>query len=288
MHRRVLAITIVILLSLAAEAQLPSVPESRFTHLRHGINASEWFAQASEYTPERLRTYTTLDDIALIRRLGFDHIRLSIDPQPLWHEGCADSLPSEYLTYLDQTIDAMLAQGLAVIVDIHPSSAFKHRLASENQFAEQFADFWRALARHYSGRNPDYVFFELLNEPEIEDGYRWYGLQAKLIAAVREGAPQHTIIAAGHRWSDIYELLFLEPYADGNIIYNFHFYDPHIFTHQGATWGVNSWHYLHNVPYPSTAKNVQAQLEQPPIAVPRMDVLRYGLDGWNRERIANP
>ena len=49
-------------------------------HLRHGINASEWLAQSRDYSPQRLRTFTTLDDIATMHSMGFDHVRLSIDP----------------------------------------------------------------------------------------------------------------------------------------------------------------------------------------------------------------
>src|SRR6476660_10535179 len=79
--------------------------------------------------------------------------------------------------------------------------------------------------------------------PMVEDPYRWYGIQAKLIAAIRSGAPEHTIIASGHRWSGLYELLSLQAYSDPNIIYNFHFYEPFTFTHQGATWAGN------NLPY---------------------------------------
>src|SRR5256884_7217523 len=44
---------------------------------------------------------------------------------------------------------------------------------------------------------------------------------------------------------------------DPNIIYNFHFYDPHVFTHQGANWSTNFVHYLKDLPYPSTPENVQ-------------------------------
>ncbi len=52
-------------------------------------------------------------------------------------------------------------------------------------------------------------------------------------------------------WSDIWDLLAMEPLADGNVIYNFHFYEPHEFTHQGATWSVPWWSYTHGVPYPA-------------------------------------
>ncbi len=268
-----------------AQAGRGGVSDARFSHLRHGVNLSEWFAQSSDYTPQRLQTYTTAEDIALVKRMGFDHVRLSIDPQPLWRPGRADALPAGYLAYLDKVVDTVLSQGLAIIVDIHPESDFKRRVATDNQFVEQFGDFWRALARHYSDRDPERMFFEVMNEPEVEDGYRWYGIQAALIAAIRQGAPQHTIIASGHRWSSLNELLWLQPYADGNIVYNFHFYDPHIFTHQGATWGVNSWHYLEHLPYPSTPANVADAAAAPPRELARADVVRYGLDQWNAQRI---
>src|SRR5260370_19376576 len=55
----------------------------RAQHLRRGINTSDWFAQSSDYSVQRLRTFTTPDDIRLIHQLGFDHIPLSIDADPL-------------------------------------------------------------------------------------------------------------------------------------------------------------------------------------------------------------
>jgi hypothetical protein len=71
----------------------------------------------------------------------------------------------------------------------------------------------------------------------VEDPYRWYGIQAKLITAIRAGAPKHTIIASGHRWSGLAEMLALEPYNDANVIYNFHYYDPFPFYASGRELG---------------------------------------------------
>src|SRR5437868_10129938 len=76
----------------------------------------------------------------------------------------------------------------------------------------------------------------------------------------------------------------MEPFSDPNIIYNFHFYDPHIFTHQGATWPTNFQHYLSNVPYPSAPENVRTAATQVPDPVNRQTVIRYGLDQWNAAR----
>jgi endoglucanase len=269
-------------------AQDSSLAYRRAAHLRYGINLSEWFAQVYDpkgYTKEHFETWNTAQDIALIKAMNFDHVRLSINPQPMFHRNQADRIPADYLAYLDAAVKMILDHGLAVILDMHPDSDFKQKLVADDSFVEQFEDFWRGFAHHYSGTNPDLVFFEVLNEPEFRDRYRWEGVQSRLAAAIREGAPVHTIIVAGANWSADNELLFIEPLHDPNIIYNFHFYDPHIFTHQGATWTTNFQHYLADLPYPSTPENVRAAADLIPDAVNRLSVIRYGLDRWDRARI---
>jgi endoglucanase len=186
---------------------------------------------------------------------------------------------------LDAALKTILDQGLAVVIDAHPDSDFKQELATDDDFVEQFADFWRALAQHYSNLDPSLVFFEVLNEPEGHDSYRWYGVQARLAVAIREGAPQQTILVAGAHWSDDDDLLFAEPLRDPNIIYNFHFYEPHIFTHQGATWSENYWHFVKGLSYPSDPDNARKVAEQVPDRVKRLAVIRYGMDHWSPARI---
>jgi len=269
-------------------AQDSSLAHRRAAHLRYGINLSEWFAQVYDpkgYTKEHFESWTTAQDIALIKAMNFDHVRLSVNPQPMFRHNQADRIPADYLAFLDAAVKMILDQGLAVILDMHPESDFKQKLVADDSFVEQFEDFWRAFARHYSATNPDLVFFEILNEPEFRDRYRWEGVQSRLAAAIREGAPAHTIIAIGANWSADNELLFIEPLHDPNIIYNFHFYDPHIFTHQGATWTTNFQHYLADLPYPSTPENVRAAATLIPDAVNRLAAIRYGFDRWDRARV---
>lgn len=265
-----------------------SVAFRRAAHLKRGINLSEWFAQVYDpkgYTKEHFENWTTDQDIALIKSMGFDHVRLSVNPEPMMRHNQADQLPPEYLGYLDSAVKMILDQGLAVIIDMHPESDFKSRLVQHDDFVEQFSDFWRAIARHYSTYDPETVFFEVLNEPEFHDRYRWAGVQAKLAQAIREGAPQHTIIAAGANWSDIEDLLAMTPLADPNLIYNFHFYDPHTFTHQGATWGENYWHFESKLSYPASMDTAEKVAAAEPDAVNRLAILRYGLDHWDSNRI---
>jgi len=265
-----------------------SVPAVRLAHVRHGINLSEWFAQVYDskgYTKEHFQNWTTASDIALIKSAGFDHVRLSVNPQPMidamrHHDGGA-----EYFGYLDAAVKMILDAGLAVEIDMHPDSDFKARLSKEDDFVESFADFWRIVARHYSSWDSERVFFEILNEPEMRDRYRWYGVEAKLAEAIRLGAPQHTIIAPGGNWDDDDDMLFSQPLRDPNVIYVFHFYDPHIFTHQGATWGAYYWRWLKGLHYPSSPENAAQVAKDIPEALDRMYVVRYGQDHWDAARV---
>jgi aryl-phospho-beta-D-glucosidase BglC (GH1 family) len=260
---------------------------ARAQHLRRGINASEWFAQsASDYSAQRTDRYTDAQDIALIARLGFDSVRLSIDATPLeQYPHGKDGLNSEFLARLDNAVDTMLANGLAVEIDLHPEDGYKQQLRMSDFAVDRLTMLWRRLAAHYASRDPERVFFEVLNEPEVNDLYRWAGIQARVAAAIREAAPRNTIIATGPNYSDIVDLLAMHPLSDGNVIYNFHFYDPHEFTHQGAGWGEAWWSYTHGIPYPATEITMAELLKEVPDAADRYKLEQYWLDRWDRHRI---
>ncbi len=263
---------------------------ARAQHLRHGINASEWFAQSGDYSAARTDRYTDAEDIALMARLGFDHVRLSIDAAALEQDPrAADGLNGDFVARLDRAVDTMLADGLAVEIDMHPSDAYKQQLRSGDEGVERFTALWRKLAAHYANRDPERVFFEILNEPEVSDPYRWAGIQAHVAEAIRQVAPRNTLIAAGANYSSLHDLLQLEPLADGNVIYTFHFYEPHEFTHQGANWGVAWWSETQSIPYPApnfaSSADLQAFLHEVPDAADRAELEDYFLDGWNARHI---
>jgi endoglucanase len=263
------------------------VDELRLARIRRGINLSHWFAQSviGSYPKTYLDSRTTERDIALIAEMGFDHVRFTLDPAPLADPSDMGKLNAEYLAYVDQALGLIFKHGLAVIVDVHPSDEFKIKLRTDNDHVAGFARFWGALAKHLSGLDPARVFLEVINEPMVEDPYRWWGIQAKVIAAMRAGAPRHIIIATGHRWSGKNELLALEPLDARNVIYNFHFYEPFIMTHQGATWAGDQLPALAGVPYPSSPEAVAPLLPKVENPATRKWLERYGEERWNAERI---
>ncbi|MDE3150278.1 MAG: cellulase family glycosylhydrolase [Acidobacteriota bacterium] len=292
MHSRLLSLAVLLFLALPAAAQAQDraaglqTAFARAQHLRHGINASQWFAQSRDYSAARTDRYTDAQDIALMAKLGFDNVRLSIDPVPLEQfPRDKDGLNADFVGRLDRAVDTMLADGLAVQIDIHPEDNYKQQLRTSNDAVDRLTMLWHRLAVHYANRDPDKVFYEILNEPEVKDSYRWAGIQARIAAAIREVAPRNTIIATGPNYSDIKDLLTLHPLSDGNVIYNFHFYDPHEFTHQGASWGRPWWIYTHGIPYPPPDSSMQELLKEVPDAADRYQLESYWMDHWDAHRI---
>jgi endoglucanase len=265
----------------------------RAAHLRRGINLSSWYAEAPDYTPERLSTYTTPDDFRLIKSLGFDHVRLSINPEPLIAEttGLPEArvvtLDPVALARLDKSIDDITAAGLNVILDIHPDHPYVEMLSQGDQGVASFLAFWKGFAAHYAGTDPNKVYFELLNEPITSDDARWAGIQARAVALIRPLAPHTTLIATGARWGGIPGLLALEPLHDDNILYSFHDYDPMVFTHQGASWAGPGLVSLRNVPYPSSPETLAPLVTHETDPKAKQLLTDYGQQHWNRQRMSD-
>jgi endoglucanase len=79
----------------------------------------------------------------------------------------------------------------------------------------------------------------------------WRAQATQLITTVRAIAPEHTLVVGFHDWNSRAALLASEPFADPNIIYTFHYYDPFVFTHQGATWAGEGFEKIAGVPFPA-------------------------------------
>jgi aryl-phospho-beta-D-glucosidase BglC (GH1 family) len=284
--RQIVAALIVAGSVVAGQAQTgSSLAFQRAEHLRRGVNLSMWYAQTRDHSAAHIDSFTNAPDFALIKSLGFDHVRLSIDPEPLTQSKKLGSLRVDAVERLDRSVQQIQAAGLNVILDIHPEQEWKDEISKGEDGPQQLYAFWSTFAGHYAATDPERVFFEVMNEPNLNDGYRWAGIQARAIERIRKVAPQHTIIATAAGWGSLDQLLALEPVRDEDVIYTFHYYSPFWFTHQGAQWGSQEWVTLHGIPYPSTPENVQEVIGQEPDERSRLDLQRYGYDQWNAKRI---
>lgn len=171
----------------------------------------------------------------LIRKAGFDTVRVPIRWSAHAEEAPPYTVDEAFFERVDWVIEQALAQDLNVVINMHH---YDEIFADPDAHADRFVAIWGQIARRYRGQ-PSNVYFELLNEPHDRlDAGAWNTLLARTIEAVRQIDDVHTLIVGGAEWNSISGLTYLMLPENGeNIIATFHYYEPYLFTHQGAEWG---------------------------------------------------
>jgi endoglucanase len=282
--RRLLVASLLLILGAAPMVWSQNVAFERAQNLQHGINLSGWFDSQGP-SPQHIARFTNASDLKAIHAMGFDFVRLGIDPALIERHGEVSAANPEMLALLDKAVHEALDNHLSALICVFPDDNYKRTLDTDGG-VDDFVQLWRILAAHFSAEDHDHIFYELMNEPEVHDSYRWIGIQARVVEAIRRIDTAHTIVATAANYSNLPDLLVLEPVNDANVIYNFHFYDPHQFTHQGASWGEDDWIYYKDIPFPATAAGLAAQMKNVPGDLARYNLYLYGVEGWNPQSIA--
>ena len=257
----------------------------RADSLTRGVNLSGWFGGWGDYSPEHTSTFITAADLTAIHAMGFRYVRFPLDPILLTRGGLLSPSKEDVWKRIDDALDATMNAGLSVDFVVFPRDDYKQQLATQKGF-DEFVMLWQVLAKHLAGRDPNRFFFELMNESEVQDPYRWIGIQSAVIQAIRQIDTQHTILASGAHYDSIPDLLETEPVRDANVIYTFHFYEPYPFTHQGATWGSVEWNYYSHIPYPALPEQIAPILPTIPDQNARYQLYQYGQGNWNAGSIS--
>jgi endoglucanase len=261
-----------------------TVKASRLKMLSKGFNLGRWrvieFADKGDDIKATLLQY---------KRLGLTYTRLPIVLSRFFDDKNPSVLKKDYLPALDAIIQMHMKVGLGIT--ICPFDA-PDELYSNPAVVEKYVAFFKAFAAHFSRTNPEKVFLEVLNEPSAETPQAWDKIQLKLISAIRSQAPNHTIIASSNMrvtkndWNNLRGLLKTQIVNDKNVVYNFHFYEPFIFTHQGAEWGWKALKFMRGIPYPSNPQAVAPILNQIRDPQAKRAVEYYGKEKWNKTKLS--
>jgi endoglucanase len=215
-----------------------------------GVNLTGWFAA----TNARSIAFTkfTKKDFQNIKSLGCDVVRLPIELHHMTSGAPDYTVDPIFYNYLDQVIDWTEELQLNLIIDNHTLEDAKSKSVET-----PLLKIWPQMARHYKDRSTS-VFYEILNEPNTLLAADWAVIQAKVVDSIRVYDTKHTILVTGADWGGISGMLALKKLKDTNLIYSFHFYDPFLFTHQGASWASPSMADLAGVPFPYDAARMPA------------------------------
>lgn len=225
---------------------------ARAQNFNKGVNVTGWFQTGS--AREIQFTLYTKKDFEQIKSLGCDVIRLPINLHYMTSGAPLYSLDPLFLNMLDQVVDWAEELKIHLILDNH---TFDPDVNTSPDIIYPLKHTWAQMAQHYRTRS-GYLYYEILNEPHNIADATWAQIQQEVIDTIRVHDTQHYIVVGGSGWNGYNNLAQLPVYSDDKLIYTFHFYDPFIFTHQGATWGSPSMASLAGVPFPYNASAMPA------------------------------
>ena len=217
-----------------------------------GVNLTGWFQVSS---PGQIQfTKFTKQDIVNIKSLGCDVIRLPINLHSMTSGSPSYTLDPLYVSFLDSVITWCEDLHIYLMIDNH---TFDPNVDTSPDVGTILVKVWSQTAAHLKDRS-DYILYEILNEPHGLTTTAWGTIQSQVITAIREKDTRHTIVVGGSGYNSYSELANLPVYPDNNLLYTFHFYDPFMFTHQGASWTAPSMEPLAGVPFPYNAATMPA------------------------------
>ena len=229
------------MISLAFAQQVP---------FSRGVNVTNWF-QVNGAKQIHFTKYTK-NDFEQLKSLGVDVFRLPINLHFMTNGSPSYTLDPLFLYFLDQVIDWTEELNIHLIIDNH---TFDVNTNTDVNIDKVLIPVWKQMAEHFKNRS-NKIYYEILNEPHGITDARWNQIQQAVVDSIRTIDTTHTIIVGPADWNSYSKLSAMPVYKDKNLIYTFHFYDPFIFTHQGASW--SGMAPLAGVPFPYDAARMPA------------------------------
>jgi len=175
--------------------------------------------------------FMTEDDIALVRELGFNSVRLPLHWARLWdlERGRARE---DGLVLLDRVATWCERHELWLFLDLHCAPGGQNpgnisdsdgtaRLYLEPRLQDATVSLWEEIARRYRGRAV-VGGYDLLNEPVWEPGSDVAAFFDRLARAVRAADDTHLVVLEGNTWATDFSI-FGPPDLPG-LVYSFHKY----------------------------------------------------------------
>ena len=201
---------------------------------------------------EHFESYITEADVAYIASMGMDHIRLGFDQIVL--EESPYVYREKIIGILHDFVSWCRKYDLRPVLNMHKAIGNycdileESGLMQNEELQSRFVAVWSMLENEFSEQGD--VVFELLNEVVNATPEEWNAVASKAIAAIREKNEERIIIVGGVEWNNPPALPYVKIYDDDNILYTFHCYAPHEFTHQQGVLQAGPLYYNRKMPYP--------------------------------------
>jgi len=225
--QRLISLCVLLALPMLAAAADPLTPADQVKAMKRGVNIVGYDPIWQDASKARFK----LRHFKIIKDGGFDTVRINLYGFRQMDEKLV--LNPKWFATLDGLVDEAVKQKLNVILDMHD---YERCFQDVPRCRRQVSAFWAQVGEHYKDAPPA-VMFELLNEPNREMDAHWNDTLAEVLAVIRKTNPTRNVLIGPAFWNNISWLEKLKlPAADRHIIISVHYYEPHQFTHQGASW----------------------------------------------------
>ena len=215
----------------------------RFEGFQKGVNLGGWISQYYRRDEEYFNTFITEEDIEEIAALGFDHVRVPVDYNVLEDE--EGNVLEAGFKHLEDCRRWCADRGLNMLIDLHECYGYsfdplkdmdRRAFFYDETLQARFLNLWREIAERFKD-HADQIAFEPLNEIVLYDvAQAWNDLAGRYIKLMRSIIPDCRLVIGGVCYNSVLTVPLLDLPTTEGIIYNFHCYEPLIFTHQGAYW----------------------------------------------------
>lgn len=185
-------------------------------------------------------------DYGRVREMGMNAVRFYMNYKTFEDDANPYVYKSSGWDWIDQNIAWAKAHNVFLILNMHvPQGGFQSNgnggaLWNNPENQDRLKALWFNIAKRYANE-PVIAGFDLLNEPVVTTSIdQWKNLAQNIIDTMRTVNQNHMMIvervnAIGNDWSNNSDMNFFQ-LNDHNLAYEFHFYLPMDFTHQGASW----------------------------------------------------
>ena len=151
-------------------------------------------------------------------------------------------------SFLDQIADWADELGLHLILDNH---TFDPAVNTSPDIGDVLVPVWTQLAAHFAA-HPAHLYYEILNEPHGISDATWNAIQQEVIDAIRQVDQRHAIVVGPANWNSFRNLNRMPVFADYNLVYTFHFYEPFVFTPKVLAGPIPPWCRCAACPFPTS------------------------------------
>ena len=182
-------------------------------------------------------------DFEIFNEWKLDHIRVMVDFTVLMESTPPFKWKESGWEKVAETIEMARRHGIGIVMDLHSTlgsefmeggttNGVRNELLVNQEQQDLLCRIWEEFSVRCAGTE-DFVAFEILNEVTYDGGVGWNTVACRVIDLIRSYSKERRIVYGGVKWNSVFSLKNLNiRQNDPNILYNFHFYYPQLFTHQ--------------------------------------------------------